>query len=232
MFDALHPARHEIISYSEYLKFALSLNHIKPNDAPPARCPVCKRNMQVRAGQTKGDGHFYHVDNLFCPTKDPSRRPYINLMPAHPSAASAQANRAFAEQSIEKIYTRVKSITPCLDFKEFLEILKEAKRLNIYGYANASGEYLPYIYVTLINFLPSKSYNKSRKLKFCFFYEEKIKSYEELWIDRGFNSSLYRISYSSNITQKITEIETSLDYLTETPTTMTSKQKQWCLDIL
>jgi hypothetical protein len=232
MFDALHPTNHEMMSYGDYLKFALDLNYTKPNDAPSARCPVCKRAMKVRAGHTKDDGHFYHDDSLFCQTKDPARRPYLNLTPASVDAAAVQANRAFATANIELIYARLKFIAPCLDLKEFIEILKEAKRLNVYGYANATGAYLPYVYVTLINFLPSTSHNKSRKLKFCFFYEETIQSYEDLWINKGFSSNLFRISYSNGNTQKVTKIETSTDYLNEAPAVMTDKQRQWCHAVL
>lgn len=232
MFDALHPTNTEMISYRDYLKFALDLNFTRPNDAPPARCPVCRRAMKVRAGQTKDDGHFYHDDNLFCRTKDPSSRPYLKLTPTRPDATAVQANRDFATENIELIYSRVKSITPCLDFVEFIEILKEARRLNVYGYANLIPAYLPYVYVTLVNFLPSTSYKKSRRFKFCFFYEERIQSFEELWIYKGFSSDLFRISYSNGVTQKVTKIETNTDYLSEQATTMTDKQRQWCCSVL
>lgn len=232
MFDALHPTKPEMMSYDDYLKFALDLNCTRANDAPSSRCPVCRRAMKVKAGRTKDDGHFYHDDNLFCPTKDPASRPYLNLTPTQPDAAVVQANRAFAKDNIEHIYSRMKAVAPCLDFKEFIEILKEAKRLNIYGYANLKAAYLPYVYVTLNNFLPSASFRKSRKLKFCFFYEEKIQSFEELWINKGFSSDLFRISYSDGKTQKITKIETSTDYLSEAPGAMTDKKKQWCYDVL
>ena len=221
-----------MMSYADYLKFSLDLSYTKPNDAPSARCPVCKRAMKVRAGKTKDDGHFYHDDSLFCSTKDPASRPYLNLTPTRPDTDAIQANRAFATDNIDFIYSRLKSIVPYLAFKEFIEILKEAKRLNVYGYANATAAYSPYIYVTLINFLPSTSHNKSRKLKFFFFYEEKIRSYEELWINKGISSDLFRISYSNGNTQKVTKIETSIDYLSEPPETMTEKQKQWCHNVL
>ncbi len=159
---------------------------------------------------------------------------YFTLTPTWPDAAVVQENRDFTTANLELIYARVKSksIAPYLDFKEFIEILKEAKRLNVYGYANLFAKHLPYVYVTLINFLPNASYQKSRKLKFCFFYEEKIQSFEELWIDKGFSSDLFRISYRNGATQKVTKIDTTTDYLNEPPATMTDKQKQWCYDVL
>ena len=109
MFDALHPAKPEMMSHSDYLKFAVNLSYIKSNDAPSARCPVCRRAMKVRAGKTKDDGHFYHDDSLLCPTKDPASRPYLKLIPTRPDAAAIQANRDFVTENIELIYARIMS---------------------------------------------------------------------------------------------------------------------------
>lgn len=232
MFDALHPTNSEMMSYLDFLKYAMDLNCSKPNDAPLARCPVCRRGMRVRAGKTKDDGHFYHDDEVFCPTKDPASRPYTKLTPTRPDKTVIKKNRDFAATNLEFIYSRTRNIVPFLDFKEFIEILKEAKRLNVYGYANLIAEYLPYAYVTLINFLPRTSYRKSRRLKFCFFYQDNIQSIEDLWINKGFSSDLFRISYHNGATQKVTKIETTIDYLTENPAKLTVKQTQWCLDVI
>lgn len=120
---------------------------------------------------------------------------------------------------------KTKKIIPFLDFLEFLSILSEAKRLNIYGYANLNPKLLPYVYVTLINYLPSKSKNQQRKLKFCFFYESRIKSYNELWINKGNFPRLIRMSYSrNNQTQKVTMIDISIDYLQNEDSYLTEKQ--------
>lgn len=232
MFDALHPTSSEMISYLDFLKYALDLNYSKPNDAPLARCPVCKRAMKVRAGKTKDDGHFYHNDEFFCPTKDPASRPYIKLTPTHSDQAAIIKNRDFAATNMNFIYSKTKNIVPFLDFKEFIEILIEAKRLNVYGYTNLIAEYLPYVYVTLINFLPRTSYQKSRRLKFCFFYQDNIQSIDDLWINKGFSSDLFRISYHNGTTQKVTKIETTINYLTDNQAKLTAKQIQWCLAVL
>jgi hypothetical protein len=232
MLEAFLPMKNKMMSYIDYRQFALELGYEKPNDAPSALCPVCEGAMKIRAGQTKGDGHFYHNDNNFCPTKEPAKRPYLNLPPRNADAAATEANRMFARENIELIYARLKCLVPCLAFKEFIDILKEAKRLNIYGYANATGAYLPYVYVTLINFLPSKSYEKRRIFKFLFFYENKIKTYEDLWINRGFESNLFRISYEDGEPKQVKKIETSIDYLNEEPAVMTDRGRKWCYETL
>lgn len=53
MFSAFHPYKDELITYKAYLQFVLENNFQKSNDAPSARCPVCKGRLKVRAGQKK-----------------------------------------------------------------------------------------------------------------------------------------------------------------------------------
>ncbi|OCG72519.1 hypothetical protein A9G42_12195 [Gilliamella sp. Nev6-6] len=227
MFSALHPYNNKLISYTEYLKFALDHNFQKPNDAPGARCPVCERRLKVRAGKQKDDGHFYHNDEYYCPTKEANKRSYGNLPITKQNAEIRQKNLNFAKENIGKIWERLKEIIPFFDFSEFLSILNEAKKLNIYEYTNLNPQLLPYVYVTLINYLPSKSYNKQRKLKFCFFYEARINTYEDLWINQGAFSRLVRISYKNGSTQKVTIIETNTDYLSKEQVILSEKQLEF-----
>ena len=107
MFDALHPNINTLISFSEYLQFALQNGYQKANDALGARCPVCERRMKIRAGKKKDDGHFYHNDDLFCPTKDPAKRPYLGLPPKTIDPIAEQSNRTFVTNNIEKIWCRL-----------------------------------------------------------------------------------------------------------------------------
>lgn len=233
MFQALHPTKNQMISVPEYWAFSADAGHKLTRDADPARCPVCKRAMRDRAGATKDDAHFYHINDLFCPTKEPNNRPYLGKPPRQINASEIASNRAFVAANFDAIYSRLHDIVPCLDFKEFISMLAEAKRLNAYGYAGLNPEYFPYVLVTLMNFLPSSSYNKSRKLKFIFFYDDQIKTYEQLWIDRGFCSDLIRVSYAQSVTKKVTRVETSTTYLTSPPSKgLSDKMKKWCLSVM
>ena len=229
MFEALHPTVNQLITFSEYIKFALDQGYRKANDAPAARCPVCEREMRVRAGKKKDDGHFYHNDNIFCPTKDPARRPYEGLAPTHVDPLVVQHNRNFVQINMQKIWARLTQIVPYLDLKEFINNLAEARRLNVYGYAGLNPQLIPYVFVTLINFQPNDSRGKQRKLKFCFFYESKIKTYDDLWINIGEFSRLTRISFSNSTTQKVKIIETTTDYLLKDDRWLTENQINWCL---
>jgi len=231
MFDALHPTENRIISFSEYKQYTLNQGVTVPRNAPKARCPVCKADMGARAGRTQANGHFYHLDDIFCPTKNPAERPYLGLVAENANINHVQANKEFVKNNIEKIYKRLKEIVPFFDFKEFIAILKEARKLNCYGYANLDINYIPYVYVTMINFLPKngvKVGGNRRKFKFCFFYDANIQTYENLWINQGMIADLIRVSYDKSQTKKVTAIDTTLDYLKNTDFKLSKKQLEWC----
>lgn len=227
MFEVLHPHKNELITHPEYVQLAATNGFQLPNNYVGGRCPVCKRRMKVRAGHKKDDGHFYHNDSEFCPTKDPASRPYLGKAPTSVDPTVAAQKREFARDNIEYIWSRLNEMVPFMDLKEFIAILEEAKRINVYGYIGLDPMLLPYVYVTLINFLPSKSRNKQRKMKFCFFYEAAVEDYEDLWIDRGHNCYLYRISYDGSQTKRVKLFEMKKDYLSEIKYALSDKQKEW-----
>lgn len=233
VFDALHPIENRMISIQDYLEYAALAGYQFTRDAPAARCPVCKRAMRNRGGGTQANEHFYHVeDEIFCPTKNPAARPYLNKPPRNPDEQAVEINRQFVAQHLELIYGKMHDLIPYLDFTEFVQVLEERKRLNIYGYGGLVSQYIPYVLVTLMNFLPSKSFQNSRKFKFIFFYDAGIESYEELWIDRGFAADLMRVSYDKSATKKVKKIEVSAAYLHEEPRTLTPKMMKWCLNVM
>lgn len=227
MFEVLHPHKNELITHPEYIQLAAKNGFQLPNEYEGGRCPVCKRRMKVRAGHKKDDGHFYHNDSLFCPTKDPASRPYLGKLLTNAEPTAAARNREFARDNIEPIWSKLNEMIPYLDLKEFISILEEAKRINVYGYVDLNPALLPYVYVTLVNFLPSKSRNKQRKLRFCFFYEVEVEDYEGLWIDRGRDCHLSRISYDGSQTKRVKLFEMECEYLSRLEYPLSEKQKKW-----
>lgn len=231
MFEVLHPHKEELITHPEYVHLAAEHGFQLTNEYIGGRCPICKRRMKARAGHKKDDGHFYHNDSDFCPTKDPSSRPYLGKNPTQADPARTAKNIEFTRTNIEYIWSRLNEMVPYIDLLEFIAILKEAKRLNIYGYVGLNPEILPYIYVTPINFLPSKSRNKQRKMKFCFFYETSVESYEELWINKGHECHLIRISYEGSQTKRVKLFEMETAYLLRLQHQLSEKQKKWLLSV-
>ena len=232
MFEVLHPHKNELITYSDYVLLAAQNGFQLSNEYIGGRCPVCKRRMKVRAGHKKGDGHFYHNDSDFCPTKEPASRPYLGKYPTDVNPMAVERNIHFAKENIGNIWSRINEIVPYLDLKEFITMLEEAKRLNVYGYVDLDPELLPYVYVTLINFLPNKSKNKQRRLKFCFFYDALVTDYEDLWIDAGRDCDLVRISYYGSQTKRVKPFVMESEYLMRSKYTLSDKQQKWCLSAI
>jgi len=230
MHEALHPYKMRLIGYSDYVKLAADKGYQIPNNWLGGRCPVCKRRMNVRGGHKKDDGHFYHIDSDFCPTKDPSARPYISKIPTQIDAEAEARNERFAREHINEIWGRLNEMVPFLDFKEFILIIEQAKKLRVYGYVNLEPSFLPYVYATLINFLPSKSKGRKRKLKFCFFFESSVKGFDELWIDRGENSKFLRISYDGTDAKKVSIYDLEKNYLDRGYYPLSQAQTEWVLD--
>jgi len=229
MNEVFHPHNEQLISFSNYVALAAEEGHQLPNNWLGGRCPVCKRRMNVRSGHKKDDGHFYHIDSDFCPTKDPSARPYISKKPTQVDLLAEARNQDFACKNIDKIWGRLNEIVPFLDFKEFILILEQAKKLRVYAYVNLEPSLLPYIYATLINFLPSKSKDKKRILKFCFFFESTIQQFDDLWIDRGASSQFIRVSYKGADTKKVSIYEMENDYLNREYYPLSETRKKWAL---
>lgn len=227
MLNAYHPNEDKLINYNEYIQFALEENIQLVRNAPKARCPVCNDVLHTRAGKKTDNGHFYHQINSTCPTIEPNKRRYNYLYNSPDDNSSRINNINFTKNNIEKIYNKVKEMVPYLDFKEFINILKEAKRLDVYNYVGLDPSYLPYIFVTLINFLPRYSYKKMRKLKFLFFYKSEIKNINDLWIRQGNSSKLIRISYKNNLAKNVYIININLDYLNIDSNNLSEKQIKW-----
>lgn len=213
MLSAYHPTEDILITYHEYLEYTIGHNVQHRGTAPKARCPICNANMIIVAGKKKDDGHFRHESNKYCPTKIASAAPYQDLNPSQIDFEAVESNKEFVKENINRIWQRLKELVPFLNINEVVQILREAKRLNIYSYANVQPELIVYIYLNLINFLPSKSYKKKRKFKLLFFYQCKGAT-SDLWINRGNPSKLFRISYKDKTPLKVSSFESSTDYLT------------------
>ena len=74
---------------------------------------------------------------------------------------------------------------------------------------------------------PGKSALKQRALKFLFFYKSDNNE-NDLWINRGRPSKLFRISYDKQIPRKVVEFEPTIDYLNNNE----RQADQWLLEKL
>lgn len=213
MLSAYHPLEDKLISHNDYLEYTIGCDVQDRDSALKARCPVCNNSMTTVAGKERADGHFRHEAQNSCPTIRTSAVPYENLRPSAIDEKVVEFNKDFVRNNINSIWLKLQELAPLLNVDEVIEILRKARELNIYGYINLNPELIVYVYVNLINFLPSKSYKKLRKLKFLFFYQSD-NSGTDLWIHRGRPSKLFRISYDKQKPCKVVEFESNVDYLT------------------
>jgi len=224
MLSAYHPLEDKLISHNEYLNYTIECDVQDRDNALKARCPVCNNSMTTVAGKERADGHFRHEAKNSCPTIRTSAAPYENLRPSAIDEKAVEFNKDFVRNNINSIWYKLQELAPLLNIDEAVEILRKARELNIYSYANLDPELIVYVYVNLINFLPSKSYKRQRKLKFLFFYQSDNNE-ADLWIHRGRPSRLFRISYDKQKPCKVVEFESNVGYLTNNE----KKADEWIL---
>ena len=227
MLSAYHPLEDKLISHNEYLIYTAECDVQDRGEALRPRCPVCDNNMTTVAGKERADGHFRHEAKNSCPTKRTSAIPYENLRPSAIDLEAVESNKEFVKNNINNIWYKLNDLVPFLDVDEVIKILRKAKELNVYSYVNLDPKLIVYVYVNLINFLPSKSYKKQRALKFLFFYKSDNNE-NDLWINRGRPSKLFRISYDKQIPRKVVEFEPTIDYLNNNE----RQADQWLLEKL
>lgn len=229
VINALHPTKNVLISCFDLHELALVNNQQGREEYPRARCPVCKAEMGIRAGQLHANEHFFHIGENNCPTKRAAQEPYLNLWTTTTDREVIDANKKFVNDRINEIWSKMSEIVNYLDIKEFIFILREAKRLNVYAYADLDIELIPYVYITLANFIPSRSYKKKRTVGFRFFYELNDEDDRHLWIERGRFARLAKVSYKNQSIDSVEYIDTTKDYLAEAKYQLTPKQLAWCL---
>ena len=229
MINALHPTENILISCFELHELGLVNNQQGRSEYPRARCPVCLAEMGIKAGQVHANEHFFHIRGSNCPTKKTAQEPYLNLWATTTDRETINRNKEFIHENMNSIWSKMRDIIDYMDLKEFIFILNEARRLNVYAYADLDIRLIPYVYVTLANFIPSKSYKNRRTLGSRFFYEQNGNGNGDLWIDRGVFPRLVNVFYRNGTIDGVEYVDTTTDYLIEAKYQLTPKQLAWCL---
>lgn len=231
MFDAYEPDRDVMISIKEYDDRAACGDFGPENSPRRCRCPACGVSLQPRAGQRRDNRHFWHPPdpNGLCPLKHLHSRPYLNLQPRTPNSHREKELRRFASDNVQALYNAVANQVPYLDLLEFVNLLREARRLNCYAYQGCLERDLPFVLLTLHTFLPTNSRGKKRALKFRFFYDSTIQHLEDLWIHKGQQANLFRASYRGSVLQKITQVDRWTNFPNDTAgeSTLSELQLAW-----
>ncbi|MBM5573012.1 MULTISPECIES: hypothetical protein [Deefgea] len=164
------------------------------NEPSLAECPYCHRDLYLRQG-TK-TLHFWHGSSeYFCPSKEPFGRSYISLTPNRPDPVHAAELRRQFKENWQLHYKELERIVPFLHIKEFISILDEAHKKDIFAYTELQIEDMPYVLALTLDFVPVTSKGKARHFWFRFWYSEQGRSIEELWIRGARKPNLVRASF-------------------------------------
>lgn len=234
MKAALHPFKDSLLSVAEYIDEFGRGPLGGPDDRPLARCPVCKRDMRIRAGQSQSNEHFYHIDSEFCPTKKISEAPYRNLTPTDPDPQARIENIKFFRNNWRRIVALFKrnALVPLFDLKELLLLVDEANRLDIWSYRRMQTWEIPYVMLVLKDFTPKTGIKYSngknyRIFSFRFYIESLVGGFEDLWINAGADPKMYRTTFDKVRILEPQPVERSNAWLEIEETQLTEKQLAW-----
>lgn len=199
MRTALHPYTNTQISVAGYIK---DFGNDNITQEERALCPICKQRMSLVAPSTpNSEGHFAHLPRSgFCPTKAKAGNPYSGLLPKYPDIEAATlAKKEFFSQW-EKHFHKLSSLVIGLDVKEFIDVLKLSMKEHIWEYAALQQLHLPYIFATMMDYPPAKSYKRNgvpiRKYWFRCWFDSDVTCYDDLWIRRTTPLGFWRGSYN------------------------------------
>lgn len=167
-----------------------------------ARCPVCNQRLSVVASSTPDSfGHFAHMRGSgFCPTKSKAAAPYAGLPPRDPDQQAARRIKADFLANWQKHFSRLDWIVKGLAINEFIDVIRAANQERIWEYASLEEFQLPYVFATLMDFPPGRSYkNKDgspvRQLWFRCWFDTSVQRYDDLWIHRSTPLMFWRAWY-------------------------------------
>lgn len=189
--EALHPETNDLISVDAYL-IDLGRKPVKATAEPPrARCPICRQQLAVVASNSpESVGHFAHLPrSSYCPTKDTSRSPYLDLRPTNPDPARARAIRELFSQDWQNYFA-------FLDYMvKFCSLVRLADDKQIWAYRGLELSDVPYVMLTLADFAPATSERQQRRYWFRFWFDTSVRTFEDLWIHRTDPAQFYRAWY-------------------------------------
>lgn len=198
MRKAFHPDRDEKITISQYLR---EFGNDALQSRERARCPVCDQRLNtVAVSSVNSIGHFAHQKNSgFCPTKSKAEAPYSDLTPQNPDPEAAKRIKAAFLANWEKHYSKLNSIVTKLAIQEFKNVINTANKERIWEYAQLEEFHLPYVFATLMDFPPCRSYKKdgrpARKEWYRCWFDATVRRYDDIWIYRETPLKFWRAWY-------------------------------------
>ena len=215
MRKAFHPDRDERITVVQHID-EFGNDPLEENEK--TRCPVCKRRLNIVAPSTTGTtGHFAHQKKSgYCPTKANAAAPYCGLPPRNPDPAAAIRIKTSFLEKWQKHFSMLDWLVKGLAIEEFIKVITTANRERIWEYAKLEPFQLPYVFATLLDFPPSRSFkgkdgNPVRKKWFRCWFDATVQCYDDLWIQRDTPLLFWRAWYDLPAGKKKPSSEDLLD---------------------
>lgn len=197
MREAWHPTGNRLISVAEYREEFGNKPLKQADNRPRAFCPFCPAKLGDCAGRTaESIGHFAHSKNSgYCPSKNKAAEPFLILPPVDPDPNNSVRLRRFVRDAWYWIYWKVRDLVPYFSVGEFVELIREATRYQIWAYRHFEPWEVPYTLVVLNDFSPATGYKKQgrpqREFWYRFWYATPNGSFSERWNDPHERPLLY-----------------------------------------
>lgn len=188
MRKAYHPYRDERIVVPGYID---EFGNDPVTLSERTRCPVCDQRLMVVASSSPDSiGHFSHMRaSGYCPSKSSAAAPYAGLPPRNPDQEAARRIKRAFLANWQKHFCQLDWIVKGLAIDEFINVIKTANNERIWEYASLEDFQLPYVFATLMDFPPSRSYKMrdGKPARHCWFrcwFDASVQRYDDLWIHR------------------------------------------------
>jgi hypothetical protein len=163
-------------------------------------CPACDAVMSTR-GQSLPlrDQTWVHPRDRtsYCPLKDIGKIKYELLTPTQRSIDQGDGLKLAFFQNWRRHWGFICTLAPMTDVNLFVAWINDMNRKNIWGYQQLEEWQLPYIFLTTCEFPPptndrAKQYRSSW---IRFFYNDRVRTIEDLWIYIVPQWSLLKLSF-------------------------------------
>jgi hypothetical protein len=139
---------------------------------------------------------------MFCPTKEPAGKPYIQLHPRVEDPTRSAALKNSVAASWANYFIKMRELVPCLSPEEFISLIERANEHRIWVYASLEAWQIPYVLVMLADFPTHTSVKikgvPARKYWFRFFFDAQIRHIQDLWIYPRTTVRFFRSSYKQH----------------------------------
>ncbi|WP_458504400.1 hypothetical protein [Methylobacter sp.] len=173
--------------------------------------------MSVVAPSTTGSiGHFAHMRGSgYCPTKSSAASPYAGLPPRNPDQEAARRMKRAFLANWKKHFGQLDWFVKGLAIDEFIAVIRTANKERIWEYVDLEEYQLPYVFATLMDFPPGRSYKKNgvptRKLWFRCWFDASVQRYDDIWIHRETPLMFWRAWYSLPEGKRKPKVEDLID---------------------